>query len=64
MKLAIIAWIITAGFVYLVAGKSLEQGLLAAKITFLGLILGFIAGKLGEVFESHRNIRVIPRRIK
>ncbi|MBZ0094555.1 MAG: hypothetical protein K8H75_04120 [Sulfuricella sp.] len=62
MKLAIISWIITAGFVYFVAGSSLEQGLLAAKVAFLGLILGFIAGKIGDFFEAGRNLRDFTRR--
>lgn len=64
MKLAMIAWLATFGFAYYVAGPSLELGLLSAKVTFAGLVLGAIAWKISDALEAARNVKQVLRRYR
>ena len=64
MKLAIVSWIATFWFAYHVAGPSLELGLLAAKVSCAGIVLGAIAWKISDALEAARNAKMALRRYR
>ncbi len=54
MKVMTLVWIATLVIVLAVAGRSLDQALLASKVAFFGFILGFVGGKVSEGLKAYR----------
>lgn len=57
MKIMMIVWLAALSIAYLVAGRSLEQALLAGKVVFIGFILGFVGSKLCAAIQSFRTAK-------
>lgn len=62
MKVMFVSWIATAIVVFMVAGRNIDQALLATKIAVLGAVLGFIGGKLYNAYEAYNQAKSIARR--
>jgi hypothetical protein len=59
MKVTFLIWGVAMGISGMVAGRSVDQILLAVKIAFLGLILGGIGGLIANAIEKYRDAKSV-----
>lgn len=57
MKVMMIVWIAALTIAYAVAGRSLEQALLAGKVVLIGFVLGFVGSKLSAALQAYREAK-------
>ncbi len=61
MKVMMIVWIAALSIAYAVAGRTVDQALLAGKILLLGFVLGYVGGKVASAIR-YRNARLANHR--
>ncbi len=59
MRVMMIVWIAAMAMSYAVAGRSIEQALIAGKVLCIGFFLGFVGAKLSAAFHAYREAQPV-----
>ena len=61
MKVSALVWLATLVMVILLAGKSIDQLLLAGEIGFFGFVMGVVGGTVSSAFNKTAQVRSARR---